>query len=430
MSPQGSLVRAQRVLFGTQRALALLAALALTACGGGSSGGGLTITTGTNVAAVIVDAGPGGTAVNLAFVTVTICAPGTTNCQTVDHVLLDSGSTGLRIIASVLPATLTSALPQPLTENLAGNPPSNPMYECLQFADGYTWGSVRNADVQIADGAAGNVPIHLIGDPGAPAVPSDCASGPSENTVEAFGANGVLGVNVFREDCGAACANQIVPAAYYGCPSGGSCDTTVGASTVPLGVKVSTALQVANPIYYFATNNNGVAIELPTLTSVGQQAARGSLILGIDTQSNNQLGSATFMTVDPLTGYFTTEYAGSSLPNSFIDSGSNGYFFGQPTTALPDCPKNPGFYCPSAAQTLSAINRSHTGVSSTVSFNIANADTLATANPSFSAFNNVAGSNPIASSFDWGLSFFYGRRVYFGFEGRSTSAGNGPFNAY
>ena len=412
------------------RVATLSALLVLAACGGGSSGGGLTITTGSNVAPVIVDAGPGGTSVNLPFVTVTICVPGTSTCHAVDHVLLDSGSTGLRIVASVLPAAVISGLPQPLTENLAGNPPANPMFECYQFADGYIWGSVRNADVQIADGAASNVPIHLIGDPNAPAVPSDCASGPPENTVEAFGANGVLGVNVFREDCGTGCSTVVVPAAYYGCPAGGSCDTTVGTNTVPLGVKISVALQVANPIYYFATNNNGVAIELPTLTSVGQLAARGSLILGIDTQSDNQLGTATFMTVDPVFGYFSTDYAGSSLPSSFIDSGSNGLFFGQATTALPACVKNPGFYCPSSAVTLSATNHSHTGVTSTVQFNVANADTLTKASPSFSAFNNVAGSNPIAASFDWGLPFFYGRRVYFGFEGRSSSAGSGPFNAY
>ena len=407
-------------------ALALLALGALTDCGGGSSGTGLQVTTGTNVATVIVDAGPGGTSVNLPFVSVTVCVPGGGSCQTVDHVLLDSGSTGLRIIASALPAAMVTALPQPLTEASAGNPPPNPMFECMQFADGYSWGSVRNADVQIADGSASNVPIQLIGDPSAPAVPSDCPNGhPAENTVEAFGANGVLGINVFREDCGTSCVN--LPLGYYGCPTGGSCEPTPNS---PLGVTVSLALQVANPIYHFATNNNGVAIELPTLTSVGQLAARGALILGIDTQPNNQLGSATFLTVNPDTGVLTTESAGQTLTSAYFDSGSNALFFGQPTTALPDCHNNPGFYCPSQAVTLSATNRSYTGVTSTVQFNVANADTLTAANPSFSAFNNVAGSIASSRTFDWGAPFFYGRRVYFGFEGRTASAGSGPFNAY
>jgi hypothetical protein len=48
---------------------------------------------------------------DLVFTTVTICAPGsTTNCQTIDHVQVDTGSVGLRIISSVLASGL--ALPQ------------------------------------------------------------------------------------------------------------------------------------------------------------------------------------------------------------------------------------------------------------------------------------------------------------------------------
>ena len=41
---------------------------------------------------------------NIAFVSVTLCAPGGTNCQTIDHVQVDTGSVGLRIQASVLNA--------------------------------------------------------------------------------------------------------------------------------------------------------------------------------------------------------------------------------------------------------------------------------------------------------------------------------------
>ena len=41
-------------------------------------------------------------AVNILYVNVTICAPGsTTNCQTIDHVQVDTGSQGLRILSSV-----------------------------------------------------------------------------------------------------------------------------------------------------------------------------------------------------------------------------------------------------------------------------------------------------------------------------------------
>ena len=63
-------------------------------------------------------------------------------------------------------------------------------------------------------------------------------------------------------------------------------------------------------------------------------------------------------------------------------------------------------------------------------FKVTNADALLSAHPTYAAFPNVAGPNPVSQSFDWGLPFFYGRQVFIAFEGSSTSAGNGPFVAY
>ncbi len=41
------------------------------------------------------------------FVTITVCAPAApTNCQTIDHILVDTGSSGLRIISSALSSAL------------------------------------------------------------------------------------------------------------------------------------------------------------------------------------------------------------------------------------------------------------------------------------------------------------------------------------
>ena len=393
--------------------------LLLAACGGGGSGsgGGPVVVPGTNVAGVIVDAGPSGT-VNLPFVTVTVCVPGTTTCTNVDHVLLDTGSSGLRLFASVLPSGFT--LPQSMA------PTGDPVYECMMFADGYSWGSVRQADVQLADGTASSIAIHLIGDStvpagyaAAPAVPADCPNGsPPENTVTAFGANGVIGLSVFKDDCGSACATAAVAGAYYDC-----------ASTGCSAVAVLESSQVVNPVYHFATNNNGIILQLPTIGSAGQLAARGSLVLGIDTQSNNALGSHVQLTLTPLQGYFTTTYKGTAMPNSFIDSGSNGYFFDD--SGIAACTKNAGFYCPSARLDLSANNTGQNGTSSTVNFSVVSADTLTLANPTYSALPNVGGGNSLASSFDWGLPFFYGRSVYVGFEGRTGGNGvAGPYVAY
>src|SRR5471030_982150 len=70
----------------------------------------------SNVASVIVDAGPLPTtnpSVNTLFTSVTVCVPGTTTCQTIDHIEVDTGSFGLRILSEAL----TLALP---VETLAG----------------------------------------------------------------------------------------------------------------------------------------------------------------------------------------------------------------------------------------------------------------------------------------------------------------------
>jgi hypothetical protein len=69
--------------------------------------------------------------------------------------------------------------------------------------------------------------------------------------------------------------------------------------------------------------------------------------------------------------------------------------------------------------------------SSTVTFSVASIAALSNANPSFSAYNNIAGTlfQPFLG-FDWGLPFFYGRTVSIAFEGKATASGTGPFVAY
>ena len=84
--------------------------------------------TGSNVVGVVVDAGPTSTSpdLNTLFTTVTVCVPGsTTDCQTIDHIQVDTMSYGLRILAPVL------------TISLPVQPASNggSLVECAVFAD-------------------------------------------------------------------------------------------------------------------------------------------------------------------------------------------------------------------------------------------------------------------------------------------------------
>jgi hypothetical protein len=220
--------------------------------------------------------------------------------------------------------------------------------------------------------------------------------------------------------------------------------------------------QVRNPVSLFTTDNNGVIFELPAVPiggGTGVAAGQGSLVFGIGTQSNNGLGSAVVLTLDSnpndaAWSGFTTVYNGVSYPNaaenatliangsasfgSFLDSGSNGYFFlDQPQSGIPNCGD---WYCPTTAETLNATNEATGGNSRGVQFSISNADTLFST--SFVAFSDLAGPNTTGTPnsvdqaadgyFDWGLPFFYGRNVYTSIWNVTPPSGvpAGPFWAY
>jgi hypothetical protein len=120
------------------------------------------------------------------------------------------------------------------------------------------------------------------------------------------------------------------------------------------------------------------------------------------------------------TGRIVTSADGLTWPNSFIDSGSNGMFF---AATLTQCGV---WYCPPSNTTQTATMIGTDGAAITLSFPVGNAQTLfASAN---NAFDNLAG--PSNTMFDWGLPFFFGRRVYTAIETRATAAGNGPYYAF
>ena len=393
-------------IFAAVASLGIL--LLTTGCGGG--GDNATQFTAPNVQAITVGPGPTNN-INLLYTTVTICAPGSTsNCQSIDHVLVDTGSTGLRIMSSLLSPSLSLR-----QQTNAGG---NPIVACGQFANGYTWGPVKLADVKISGEQAASVPIQVIGDPAFSMVPDSCSGiGLPHDTVEALGANGVLGIGVLQQDCGIACAQRVVPGTYYIC-----------ASTVCQETQAALTQQLQNPIGMFSVNNNGVIISLPSIPASGAFSVRGSMIFGIGTQGNNGLGNAHVIPVDQNTGTFTTLLGGLTYSNSFIDSGSNALFFADGN--IPTCPSNSDFDCPASALILSATNQGASGAASIVNFQVANAELLFKTHSTFFAFANLAGTNSAATSFDWGLPFFFGRLVFTAIEGQNTPAGLGPYVAY
>jgi hypothetical protein len=386
---------------------------------GGSASGSATLgvtNVAANVATVVIDSGPAGVGgiINVPFVSVTLCTPGTSTCQTVDHVLVDTGSYGLRIIAGVLDPSLAL----PAVTGSAGNP----VGECAQFVSGFLWGSVHLADVKIAGETAPSLPVQLVAPAAFPGVPSACSrTGANMGTVAALGANGILGVGLFNQDCSpnpTTCTTQTNNGLYYACTAS-SCTGTV----MPL------ANQVANPVAGFASDNNGVVLVMPAVASSGATTLTGALIFGIDTQSNNNIGSATVYAANS-SGNFTTVYKGRSLASSFLDSGSNGLFFSDSTiTACSRSSGFSGFYCPATPLSVSAVNTSANGAASgPVNFTIVNPQALDATIRAASIGGSIGRSN--SSTFDWGMPFFFGRTVFVAITGASTLHGTGPYWAY
>jgi hypothetical protein len=399
-------------------ALALIAGL-VTACGGGSTSTPTSTSTPKfdNVIGVTVDAGPADTGynVNRLYASVKICVPGSsTQCQTIDHVLVDTGSNGLRLLASVLSPALKLG-------RLTGAG-GFPLLNCTQFVDStFAWGPVASADIVLGDKTAAGVPIQIIADPAFSSPAAACAVGGTAYTTSALlGANGILGLGSYKEDCGAACAATTHNGSYYTCTNA-SCTETIGA-------KATIAQQLKNPVPLFATDNNGVLIDLPAVSLTGAASLSGSLIFGVGTKANNQTNTAVALSANSL-GYVTTVFGGQSLINSFFDTGSNGLFFD--SAAIPGCPASSGagFYCPGSLTTLSATLVGANAARIAVSFSIDNATAL------FAGANNIvlptlSGPMSDVSSFDWGLPFFYGRRVFIGIDGQSSVLGTGPYYAF
>jgi hypothetical protein len=396
----------------------------LAACigGNGTTAATAPVAPVVNTTALVVDSGPAGVtgAINHAYVTVRVCVPGSqTQCADIDHVLLDTGSWGLRLVRSVLTA-------HGVTLSAETDAQGQAIEECVTFGGGQTWGPVAPADVSLAGESAAKLPVQVMDDTSAGAPPpATCgANGTLINGVSGFNANGVLGVGVFAQDCGPGCVNAASPAPiYYGCTTAGVCTAE----------NVALANQVTNPVAMFAADNNGLIVNLPNLQNAnGDLSVQGEVVFGIGTQTDNALPTASTLTVlgTDANGDFTATYNGATTSQpALIDSGADMYSFNDPTIAV--CASGPfvGYYCPAVApQSVFAVN---TGVgvnnaTNTVNFAIADPNSFVA---NASAFVNLGGGGG-ATHFTWGMPFFYGRKIYVGIDQRVAGTYTGPYYAY
>lgn len=403
---------------------------------------------GGNVALATVDGGPvpGQVQPNAAYTSVTVCKSGsTTACQTINGILIDTGSTGLRILQSAIPLLNLSGL---VDTN------GNTLENCFSFPNGsYLWGPVLLADVYIGGEIAtrsvqglNGVPIQVIKTVDQ-IVPAGCSNGGTDlNTSQLLGANGILGIGPEPTDCSVGGKNSCdgtqqgaPPNLYYSCLSSGclSTDSPVIATDTQ---------QIANPVPLFGAFSpsgpdvNGVILDLPA-ASGNEATLQGRLIFGIGTEADssifdsadNSLGAATIFTMNA-SDRFTTAWNGQNLNDSYLDSGVNAILF---PASLPVCGDHTQFFCPAALTNFSAVNEGATQGTSTVTFSVGNADTLLSSNPGDALLDTLAGPNAPSScnesecGFVWGLPFFYGRRVYTAISSQTVQgAPTSPWWAY
>jgi hypothetical protein len=414
----------------TRHGALIVLALALFGCGGGGGDSSTVDNCSTSPAVVGASQAAGnpnelrvtvnsGISIisNRLYADVTICRPGTSTCGTISNVLVDTGSTGLRILSSAIPSAV-GTLP-------SGSTTANPLLACQQFLDNtFVWGSVRLAKVVLGNEAADSQPIQVIGDTaGASAL--NCHTGTNLSSASLLGANGILGIGTTKEDCGSAC-NTGNHGYYYTCPTG-ACSGGVTATTVPK------ANQIQNPVMNFAVNgsatdNNGVMVSLPSVGSCGATSVTGSILFGVGTRSNNQLGSATLLQATSRSAHINTNassstlgYSSGTMSNSFLDTGSNGLFFGTASTVPMSTCTSGNWYCPASPTSFSATLAGANGASKSVVFIVRSSSNLFSTN-NF-ALPSLAGPSNDLSLFDWGLPFFYGRNVFIGFEDPTSSLG-------
>ncbi len=453
------------------RLLGLITGLmVLAGCGGAHSTSSTSTTTSSSsadTATLSVNLGPTGNYTNGIFTSVTVCAPGsTTSCTTIPDVLVDTGSVGLRVLGSNAENVSASQVVNLGLTQITDPSSGEPEYECVQYGDlSYTWGPVQLATVTVGGetsshlpGIAANtgIPIQVITTAAPPqtiqygtgTADNPCLTYPNTNdtvfsggadddTVAALlGANGILGIGNFPQDCVTASTNYCsseVTGMYMGY------DADTGGGIVEGATPVGD--QAWNFVSALPADNNGTQVSLPSVAANGAATASGTLTFGIGTESNNGMSSQAIYELDEdgnfaTASYNSITYTSTNSGGTFIDSGSNALYVSDAgTLGTTDCASADfaDFYCPTSTLNLLPLGLAgYNSTSTSVSLVIANTESLV--GTGSAAFDDLGGPSCISSStspcspatdyWDLGLPFFFGRPLYVGIS-EGTAYPNG-----
>jgi hypothetical protein len=188
---------------------------------------------------------------------------------------------------------------------------------------------------------------------------------------------------------------------------------------------------ILNPVTQLPSGyNNGVVIDFSSSNnSTAAVSASGTLTFGFNPAS---VGS-NVVALSNSDGTFSSTYTSNGTPStfssSFIDTGSNAIFF-SPTNSPTLCSDAP-FYCPNG--TVSGF--ATIGLANGIALDIGNFDAM-NPNNTKAYLPQLAGpgSSPDAIRFhsfstgaiDWGLPFFFGRKVFLAIQGQGAIANSIP----
>jgi Protein of unknown function (DUF3443) len=344
---------------------------------------------------------------NVLYTKVAICGA-TSNCETIDKIQVDTGSAGLRLFRQALPASA------PLTPLMRGQ---SPVGECQSFASGSAWGQVETTMLVLAAEPAVSVSVQVVDATfGKQPPPFPCGAGDWGSPLDIH-ANGILGIGVDASDSGL----------YFICGNNACSTLTPQASE-----------RVSNPVLLLPLDNNGVIVNLPDVPETGQATANGTLVLGVGTQVDNDpttysANPRLIVNLNPADPLFASTTADGQTYSEFAaDTGSNAFYFTD--SNLAKCPSifspilpSP-WYCPMLPRNI-GVQVAKTG-GSQWPFQLYVRDESTLAATQNLALNDLAGDLGDPALFIAGLPFFYGKQVYIGYAGKTSSLGSGPLYAY
>ncbi|MDD3265597.1 MAG: DUF3443 family protein [Burkholderiales bacterium] len=267
---------------------------------------------------ISIGAGLNGDGINTMYVSITLCTNSAgTNCQTIDNIILDTGSFGLKINKSALPESFVLQMPRVTTTD------DQMVYACNTFGSGYVFAEEHYGILKLANTMTNNVIVQIIENSPSAEIPDDCiAKGPFDDFAN-FGANGIIGVNpaIGLDNSSILLYKKDINGNYVALSSGES-------AIVPMLNK--------NPLPNLSSNNNGFVISIPPVTQNTNTNVSGTMILGVNTSSMNQVTNKTNLVVasesdlssvcNSACFYSKINNPESTIPAVF-DSGTNSWVF-------------------------------------------------------------------------------------------------------